>query len=92
MQELAELQAQMQDQHVQIEMDHAKPDLTAALRDVRLQYETLASKNIHEAEEWYKSKVGFHTQDYQLCFFFLRTSVTSGKMGSTSTKLIVNSI
>ncbi|TSK34885.1 Vimentin [Bagarius yarrelli] len=54
--ELAELQTQIQDQHVQIEMDVAKPDLTAALRDVRLQYETLANKNIHEAEEWYKSK------------------------------------
>ncbi|GAA6069649.1 vimentin [Tachysurus ichikawai] len=54
--ELVELQAQIQDQHVQIDMDIAKPDLTAALRDVRLQYETLASKNIHEAEEWYKSK------------------------------------
>ncbi|KAK3551667.1 hypothetical protein QTP70_020869 [Hemibagrus guttatus] len=54
--ELAELQAQIQDQHMQIDMDIAKPDLTAALRDVRLQYETLATKNIHEAEEWYKSK------------------------------------
>ncbi|KAB5586769.1 hypothetical protein PHYPO_G00005370 [Pangasianodon hypophthalmus] len=54
--ELAELQTQIQDQHVQVDMDMAKPDLTAALRDVRLQYETLANKNIHEAEEWYKSK------------------------------------
>ncbi|XP_060778110.1 vimentin-like [Neoarius graeffei] len=54
--EMAELQIQIQDQHVQIDVDMAKPDLTAALRDVRLQYETLASKNIQEAEEWYKSK------------------------------------
>ncbi|KAI4871244.1 hypothetical protein NFI96_019771 [Prochilodus magdalenae] len=54
--EIGELQAQINDQHVQIDMDMAKPDLTAALRDVRLQYETLATKNIHEAEEWYKSK------------------------------------
>ncbi|KAI5608764.1 vimentin, partial [Silurus asotus] len=54
--EIAELQAQIQDQHIQIDMDVAKPDLTAALRDVRLQYESLANKNIHEAEEWYKSK------------------------------------
>lgn len=57
------MQAQIRDQHVQIDMDLAKPDLTAALRDVRLQYETLANKNIHEAEEWYKSKVSFQTQD-----------------------------
>ncbi|KPP60784.1 hypothetical protein Z043_121184 [Scleropages formosus] len=54
--ELAELQAQIEDHHVQVEMDVAKPDLTAALRDVRLQYENLATKNIQESEEWYKSK------------------------------------
>lgn len=38
-------------------MDVAKPDLTAALRDVRVQYETLASRNLQESEDWYKSKV-----------------------------------
>ncbi len=58
-QELAELQIQMQEQHVQIDMEVAKPDLTAALKDVRQQYETLASRNIQESEEWYKSKVRF---------------------------------
>ncbi|XP_026541997.1 vimentin [Notechis scutatus] len=54
--EIRELQAQIQDQHVQIDMDVAKPDLTAALRDVRQQYESVASKNLQETEEWYKSK------------------------------------
>ncbi|XP_028986473.1 vimentin like [Betta splendens] len=56
--EMLELQnqVQQQQQHVQMDMDIAKPDLTAALRDVRLQYENLASKNIQESEEWYKSK------------------------------------
>ncbi|KAJ8389045.1 hypothetical protein AAFF_G00124420 [Aldrovandia affinis] len=54
--EIAEMQAQMQTQHVQIDMDVAKPDLTTALRDVRLQYENLASKNVQESEDWYKSK------------------------------------
>ncbi|KAM3604341.1 uncharacterized protein V6R79_009700 [Siganus canaliculatus] len=55
--EMLELQSQLQQQqHVQVDMEMAKPDLTAALRDVRLQYENLASKNIHESEEWYKSK------------------------------------
>ncbi|XP_068614692.1 vimentin-like [Brachionichthys hirsutus] len=55
--EMLELQNQMQQQqHVQVDMEIAKPDLTAALRDVRLQYENLASKNIQESEEWYKSK------------------------------------
>lgn len=38
-------------------MDVSKPDLTAALRDVRQQYESVAAKNLQEAEEWYKSKV-----------------------------------
>ncbi|XP_054479024.1 vimentin A2-like [Anoplopoma fimbria] len=55
--EMLELQSQIQQQqHVHVDMEMAKPDLTAALRDVRLQYENLASKNIHESEEWYKSK------------------------------------
>ncbi|XP_022052040.1 vimentin A2 [Acanthochromis polyacanthus] len=55
--EMLELQSQIQQQqHVQVDMEMAKPDLTAALRDVRLQYENLASKNIQESEEWYKSK------------------------------------
>lgn len=57
---MLELQNQVhQQQHVQVDMEMAKPDLTAALRDVRLQYENLASKNIQESEEWYKSKVNF---------------------------------
>ncbi|KAL7842191.1 hypothetical protein SRHO_G00238800 [Serrasalmus rhombeus] len=54
--EMTEVQAQIQQQHAQVDLDMAKPDLTAALRDVRQQYESLATKNIHESEEWYKSK------------------------------------
>ena len=57
LQEIRELQAQLQEQQVQVEMDMSKPDLTAALRDIRAQYETIAAKNISEAEEWYKSQV-----------------------------------
>lgn len=42
----------------QVEMEATvKPELTAALRDIRAQYETIAAKNLQEAEEWYKSKV-----------------------------------
>uniref|UniRef100_A0A674JMN3 Glial fibrillary acidic protein n=1 Tax=Terrapene triunguis TaxID=2587831 RepID=A0A674JMN3_9SAUR len=37
-------------------MDMSKPDLTAALREIRIQYESMASNNMHETEEWYKSK------------------------------------
>lgn len=47
----------MQETQVQIQMDMSKPDLTAALKDIRGQYEAIAAKNISEAEEWYKSKV-----------------------------------
>nr|XP_040028271.1 vimentin A2-like [Gasterosteus aculeatus aculeatus] len=55
--EMLELQVQIQQQqHVHVDLEMAKPDLTAALRDVRLQYENLASKNIQESDEWYKSK------------------------------------
>ncbi|XP_037552348.1 desmin b [Nematolebias whitei] len=55
--EIRELQNQMQETQVQIQMDMSKPDLTAALRDIRAQYEGIAAKNIAEAEDWYKSKV-----------------------------------
>ncbi|XP_054470822.1 desmin a isoform X1 [Anoplopoma fimbria] len=55
--EIRELQSQMQETQVQVQMDMSKPDLTAALRDIRVQYEGIAAKNISEAEEWYKSKV-----------------------------------
>uniref|UniRef100_A0A3Q4ASV0 IF rod domain-containing protein n=1 Tax=Mola mola TaxID=94237 RepID=A0A3Q4ASV0_MOLML len=55
--EIRELQMQMQETQVQIQMDMSKPDLTAALKDIRTQYEGIAAKNIADAEEWYKSKV-----------------------------------
>ncbi|XP_051870372.1 desmin b [Pristis pectinata] len=55
--ELRELQAQLQEQQIQVDIDVAKPDLTAALRDIRAQYESISAKNVQEAEEWYKSKV-----------------------------------
>uniref|UniRef100_H3DIE5 Desmin b n=2 Tax=Tetraodon nigroviridis TaxID=99883 RepID=H3DIE5_TETNG len=55
--EIRELQMQMQETQVQIQMDMSKPDLTAALKDIRAQYEDIAAKNIADAENWYKSKV-----------------------------------
>lgn len=56
-QELRELQEQLARQRVHIEVDTSKPDLTAALRDIRSQYEAMATSNVQETEEWYKSKV-----------------------------------
>lgn len=56
-QEVQELQEQLARQQIHVEMDVAKPDLTAALREIRTQYEAMAASNMHEAEEWYRSKV-----------------------------------
>ncbi|XP_056871363.1 glial fibrillary acidic protein [Takifugu flavidus] len=54
--ELRELQELIAAQQVHVDLDVSKPDLTAALRDIRLQYETVASSNMQETEEWYRSK------------------------------------
>ncbi|XP_037703898.1 peripherin isoform X2 [Choloepus didactylus] len=57
--ELRDLQVSVESQqlqHVEVEAT-VKPELTAALRDIRAQYESIAAKNLQEAEEWYKSKV-----------------------------------
>nr|XP_046270621.1 glial fibrillary acidic protein [Scatophagus argus] len=54
--ELRELQEQIMAQQVHVDLDVSKPDLTAALRDIRIQYETVASSNMQETEEWYRSK------------------------------------
>ncbi|XP_037350187.1 glial fibrillary acidic protein isoform X1 [Talpa occidentalis] len=54
--EMQELQEQLTRQQVHVELDVAKPDLTAALREIRMQYEAVASSNMHETEEWYRSK------------------------------------
>nr|XP_033795680.1 peripherin [Geotrypetes seraphini] len=58
--ELQDVQVTVQSQPLQLQMQMevqaAKPDLTAALRDIRTQYENIAAKNLQESEEWYKSK------------------------------------
>uniref|UniRef100_A0A668AL46 Neuronal intermediate filament family member 1 n=1 Tax=Myripristis murdjan TaxID=586833 RepID=A0A668AL46_9TELE len=54
--ELQELQASLQATQVSVEMDMSKPDLAAALKDIRAQYETLSARNQVQAEEWYRSK------------------------------------
>ncbi|NXU50049.1 GFAP protein, partial [Turnix velox] len=54
--ELRELQEQLSRQQVQVEVDTSKPNLTAALRNIRSQYEAMAATNVQETEEWYKSK------------------------------------
>ncbi|GAA6102613.1 glial fibrillary acidic protein, partial [Tachysurus ichikawai] len=54
--EMRELQEQLNAQQVHVELDVSKPDLTAALREIRVQYEAVATSNMQETEEWYRSK------------------------------------
>ncbi|XP_033939247.1 peripherin [Pseudochaenichthys georgianus] len=55
--EIQDVQVSVQTQHLKMEVEStARPDLTGALRDIRAQYETIASKNMQESEDWYKSK------------------------------------
>lgn len=56
-QELRDLEVSAPSPAVPVEVEVCKPELTAALREIRTQYESIAVKNLQEAEEWYKSKV-----------------------------------
>ncbi|XP_070690394.1 neurofilament light chain b [Pempheris klunzingeri] len=60
--EIAELQAQIQySAEVSVEMEVVKPDLSVALRDIRVQYEKLAQHNLQSAEDWFCSKMNVMT-------------------------------
>ncbi|KAM8886420.1 LOW QUALITY PROTEIN: neurofilament light chain b [Spinachia spinachia] len=60
--EIGELQAQIQySSQISVDMEVAKPDLSAALRDIRVQYEKLAHHNLQSAEEWFCNKVDVMT-------------------------------
>ncbi|XP_068777217.1 peripherin [Struthio camelus] len=50
--ELRQLEARAQSRQAQART----PDLTAALRDIRTQYESIALRNLQEAHDWYQSK------------------------------------
>ncbi|KAM4583955.1 internexin neuronal intermediate filament protein, alpha b isoform 1-T2 [Odontesthes bonariensis] len=54
--EVVELTDMIQAAQVSVEMEVSKPDLTSALKEIRGQYESMASKNLQSAEEWYKNK------------------------------------
>ncbi|XP_048784383.1 peripherin isoform X2 [Lagopus muta] len=54
--ELWELEVNAQSPQAGARMELQQPDLTAALRDIRTQYESITVTNLQEAEEWYKAK------------------------------------
>ncbi|KAK1884279.1 Neurofilament light polypeptide [Dissostichus eleginoides] len=61
--EVVELHAQVQmSVQVAVESETTTPDLSGALRDIRSQYEKLASRNMQTAEEWFRGKVGSMTE------------------------------
>ncbi|KAM3936562.1 vimentin-like [Leptodactylus fuscus] len=55
--EVADLLKQIEESKVNVEIESSRPDLLAALRALRLQIEQAATKNIQEAEKWYKTKL-----------------------------------
>ncbi|KAM9444016.1 peripherin [Clarias gariepinus] len=55
--EIQDVQVSYETHQMKMEVEATvRPDLTAALRDIRAQYENIATKNMQESEEWYKSK------------------------------------
>ncbi|XP_064162941.1 vimentin-like isoform X1 [Anguilla rostrata] len=54
--EVADLTKQIQESTVTVELDVDRPDLAAYLRSMRAEIEQVASRNVKEAEKWYKTK------------------------------------
>lgn len=55
--EVVDLLKQIEESKVSVEMETSRPDLLAALRALRVQIDQAATKNIQEAEKWYKTKL-----------------------------------
>ncbi|XP_048876290.1 vimentin-like [Brienomyrus brachyistius] len=54
--EVADLMKQIEDSKVTTELDSDRPDLATYLRNIRVEIEQAASRNVQEAEKWYKGK------------------------------------
>ncbi|XP_029287696.1 desmin [Cottoperca gobio] len=54
--EVADLMKQIEDSKITAELDGDRPDLAAYLRSMRAEIESVAARNVQEAEKWYKSK------------------------------------
>lgn len=60
-------------QQVHVDLDVSKPDLTTALKEIRAQFEAMATSNMQETEEWYRSKVTHtHTHAFSVVIFSIR--------------------
>ncbi|NXG20731.1 GFAP protein, partial [Grallaria varia] len=55
--ELRELQELLAGRRVHVQVDTSKPDLAAALRNIRSHYEAVATSNARDTEQWYQSKL-----------------------------------
>ncbi|KAE8628965.1 hypothetical protein XENTR_v10000303 [Xenopus tropicalis] len=56
--EVADLLRQIEESKVSAELDSSRPDLAAAVKAIRAQIEQEVTKNIQDAEKWYKTKLG----------------------------------
>ncbi|XP_076129235.1 desmin-like [Alosa pseudoharengus] len=55
-QEIEELMAQIYGGMSKVDVEFALPDLSAALKDIQAQYDSIAAKNLQEMDSWYKNK------------------------------------
>ncbi|XP_026134620.1 neurofilament light polypeptide [Carassius auratus] len=51
------LRVQLQVANLSVKLDTSRPDLSAALKEIRVQYESLAGHNMQTAEAWFRGKV-----------------------------------
>ncbi|XP_035377335.1 vimentin [Electrophorus electricus] len=54
--EVADLLKQIEESKVTVELESDRPDLAAYLRKMRAEIESVAARNVQEAEKWYKGK------------------------------------
>ncbi len=54
--EVSDLLKQIEESKVTVELDSDRPDLAAYLRNMRAEIESVAARNVQEAEKWYRGK------------------------------------